>query len=372
MARRKRLTLLGSDLPDAESGTLPPLETKAMSFTAPPIARVAAEASATAALGDLAAAWQAARDSGRLIQDLPLDSIDEGWLVRDRIALDTDEMADLIASIRERGQQVPIEVVALDGGRYGLISGWRRLRALKVLQSDPGRRDPATVLALLRRPAGAAEAYRAMVEENEIRANLSYYERARIAARAAEAGAFPDARAAITALFAAGSRAKRSKIGSFLTLVDALDDRLRFAWAIPERLGMRLAQALDADPTLRTRLYDRLRKANPDSAETELALLTRTLPTEQRPLSRHPALPGPDPQPPRNPVRALGVDHEDRPGHGIQSDPAARIAPSRQEVVPGLWLETEEGTGTTRATLSGTRLDSVLLTRLVGWLKTDG
>lgn len=332
MARRKRLTLPGSDLSEADPSSLPPLETKAMGFAAPPIARVAAEASAAAALDDLAAAWHAARDSGRLIQDLPLEAIDEGWLVRDRIALDTEDMTDLIASIRERGQQTAIEVVALEGGRYGLISGWRRLRALKVLQSDPGHTCPATVLALLRRPAGAADAYRAMVEENEIRANLSYYERARIAARAAEAGVFPDARAAITALFAAGSRAKRSKIGSFLTLVEALDDRLHFASTIPERLGLKLGKALEDDPGLAKRLCDRLRKSTPQSAEAELALLTRAL--------------------------------APRTGSGSGR--------SREQLAPGLWLRAEGGPTNLRLTLEGEGVDEGLHDRLRIWLRHEG
>ena len=89
-----------------------------------------------------------------------------------------------------------------------------------------------------------------MVEENEIRVGLSYYERARIAARAAELGVFPDTASALARLFASASRAKRSKIGSFLRLYTALDDRLRFPAAIPERLGLRLARALDADAGL--------------------------------------------------------------------------------------------------------------------------
>jgi ParB family chromosome partitioning protein len=72
------------------------------------------------------------------------------------------------------------------------------------------------VLAVLRRPDTAAEAYVAMVEENEIRVGLSYYERARVAARAAEAGVFEDASAAIDVLFSTASKAKRSKIRSFV------------------------------------------------------------------------------------------------------------------------------------------------------------
>ena len=90
--------------------------------------------------------------------------------------------AALMASLESRGQQTPIEVVELADGRFGLISGWRRLTALRQLQADEGRGQGLdTVLALLRRPDTASDAYVSMVEENEIRTDLSHFERGRIA-----------------------------------------------------------------------------------------------------------------------------------------------------------------------------------------------
>ena len=353
MARRKRLTLSPEAPPPAANpgGALPPSGARAMGFAAPPvtaapIARVAAETAATAALDEMSRAWAEAREGGQLIQRLPLDAIDEAWLVRDRMVLDDAEMDALVDSIAERGQQVPIEVVALEGGRYGLISGWRRLRALRILRDagrdtafaapdqpdqpdQPGRAEH--VLAVLRRPAGVAEAYRAMVEENEIRAGLSYYERARIAARASEAGAFADPRAAIDALFAAGSRARRSKIRSFLLLIEQLGERLRFGWAIPERLGLELARRLEADPVLAGRLRERLRKSAPESAEAELALLTRALDAKE----------------------------------------GARTHTLREEVAPGLWLKLQGGPDKRRLTLEGAGVDAQLHARLRAWLRQD-
>jgi hypothetical protein len=82
-----------------------------------------------------------------------------------------------------------------------------------------------------------------MVEENEIRAGMSFYERARLAAEAAKLGIYPDPAAAIAALFASASPAKRSKIGSFVRVHEALGDALRYPTAIPERLGLALAAA---------------------------------------------------------------------------------------------------------------------------------
>jgi ParB family chromosome partitioning protein len=103
------------------------------------------------------------------------------------------------------------------------------------------------VLALMRRPETSADAYLAMVEENEIRAGMSFYERARLAAEAAKLGIYPDPAAAIAALFTSASPAKRSKIGSFVRVHEALGDALRYPTAIPERLGLALAAALDRD-----------------------------------------------------------------------------------------------------------------------------
>ena len=100
--------------------------------------------------------------------------------MRDRIAVAPDDLAALTESLRARGQQTPIEVVDLGGGQYGLISGWRRISALRALLDETGEAQFATVLALLRQPADASAAYVAMVEENEIRIGLSYYERARL------------------------------------------------------------------------------------------------------------------------------------------------------------------------------------------------
>ena len=155
-----------------------------------------------------------------MVLELPLDAIEASYLVRDRLVMDADEMEALKASLVARGQQTPIDVADLGDGRFGLISGFRRLTALQDLAKTGGTE---TVLALLRRPDEASDTYLAMVEENEIRVGLSYYERARIGLKAVEQGVFPDTKKALLSLFHAASRAKRSKIRSFLNVVAALD-----------------------------------------------------------------------------------------------------------------------------------------------------
>ncbi|MFE3838675.1 ParB N-terminal domain-containing protein [Pseudogemmobacter sonorensis] len=326
---RKRLSLPSGDesLSLTGGGDAPPPAPglgRTAGFSPAPIAQVAGDAAARAALEDLAAEVERARVSGRMIQAIPLAAVDETWLHRDRMEADPGDMEDLIASIRARGQQAPVELVAQDGGRYGLISGWRRLRALRQLHGETGEARFATVLAILRRPETSGEAYRAMVEENEIRSGLSYYERARIAALAAEAGAFTDARAAIAALFAAASKAKRSKIGSFLSLHAALGDRLRFGSAIPERLGLKLAQAIAQEPEKLQGLRERLLDPGPVDAAAELGLL------------------------------------QDAVAQG-----KAKVVPrARVEIRPGLWLETGPG----RAVLTGESVDPAFQAELMRWL----
>lgn len=249
MAKRKRLMLPAAGTDPAAP---PPAGPEARSRLAPgfggvppPIAQVAADGAQAAALREMAEALAAARAEGRMVQRLPLGAVDPGHLARDRLGVDEAEMAALMASIRAHGQRLPVEVTDLGAGRYGLISGFRRLMALTRLLAETGEARFGEILALVRPPAASAEAYVAMVEENELRLALSHYERARIVAACVDLGVFPSERAALATLFAAGSRARRSKIGSFVPLVRALDGTIRHPSAIPERLGLKLAAALE-------------------------------------------------------------------------------------------------------------------------------
>ena len=273
MAKRKRLTP-----PNPAFLDTPAPETKSM-FSAPskaPIADVARDASASAALNELTDTMARARDEGRMVVQLPLEQIEMDHLVRDRLVVEETEMHALMTSLRSRGQQTPIEVMQLGDRRYGLISGWRRCKALKMIAEQDRDYDP-TVLALLRKPEEASDAYLAMVEENEIRVDLSYFERARIVSKAVEEGVFAMERTALQMLFRAASRAKRSKIGSFLPVVRALDGHLRYPHVLSERLGLGLAQALTEDAGFADRLCAALARADVVSAEAETAVLQKAL-----------------------------------------------------------------------------------------------
>lgn len=275
MARR-RLTLgpvAAMDVPRAEHPRSDLLTR--LSPTAP-IARVAAEAAGAAALQELTDSVARARETGRLVLDLALDAIAPDHLTRDRLPAEDEEMGALKESIRLHGQRTPIEVTPLTGALpYGLISGWRRLRALRALHAETGEARFATVQALLRRPETAADAYVAMVEENEIRVGLSHYERARVAALATARGVFPSEKAALLALFATASRPKRSRIRAFLEIYHALEGSLRFPAHLPERLGLQLVELVRSGG--RDRIAAALAAADPASPEAELAALQALL-----------------------------------------------------------------------------------------------
>ncbi len=319
MARRKRLSSARPDFLSSGDEAAP------LRAAPAPIAGIAGDAARNAAAAELAQALTEARETGRMVIELPLAAIDAAYLVRDRLGVDEEEMAALVASLAARGQQVPIEVADLGGDRYGLISGWRRIEALRRMGRD-------TVLALLRTPREAEDAYLAMVEENEIRVGLSHYERARIAVKAVEQGVYPDLGAALRSLFHAASRSKRSKIGSFAILVSALDGHLRHPAAIGERLGLRLAQALDADTTLGAALAKRLDAAAPAGMEAEQALLSAALSPSKS--ASEPRRAAPDPQRVRV---GPGLDYEEGRDGSIRLSGAALNSDFRDDLRS--WLE---------------------------------
>lgn len=298
MAKRKRLTgplNVGADVPadletksigDIPVGIVPPAKAAKPAQTPPgrraPIADVAAEAAATSALQTLADQMDAARDGGRMVVDLPAGAVSGSHLTRDRVALDEEELDTLKASILARGQQTPIEVERCPDGTYGLISGFRRLTAIREL-FHKGQLPTDTILALIRQPEDAADAYTAMVEENEIRVGLSYFERASIVVNTVRNGIFPHEKAALGALFGSASRSKRSKIKAFVPLVDEVGGFIKFPNTLTERLGLALAQKVATDPDWAERFRERMRKADPETAELETALITKAVAAAQGP-----------------------------------------------------------------------------------------
>lgn len=114
-------------------------------------------------------------------------------------------------------------------------------------------------------------AFVSMIEENEVREELSHFERGRIAVIAADQGAFSNTEDAVAKLFATGSKAKRSKIRSFALIFEELGDMLHFPEGLTERRGLQLAGALrkGAEGQLR----EALSQYAPADADEEWAII---------------------------------------------------------------------------------------------------
>lgn len=214
-----------------------------------------------------------AKGQGRLIENIPLDDILADAMVRDRTVIDPAEMSELKTSIAAHGLRLPIEVFRREEGDqpYGLLSGYRRLWAVRELLALTGDEKYKTIKVLVRDPDALGGSFAAMVEENEVRASLSHYERGRIAVVAAQQGAFASTEEAVAKLFSVASKAKRSKIRSFSLIFEELGDMLEFPENLKERDGLRLSVALrnGAEPGVR----DALSKMQPASAEAEWACM---------------------------------------------------------------------------------------------------
>jgi ParB family chromosome partitioning protein len=112
-------------------------------------------------------------DGGALVVEIDVDLIEPSF-IKDRIG-DNDNIDELIASIRDYGQDTPILLRPHPEkeGRYQIACGHRRHRAIKTL----GRPIKAFI-----KPLTDAELVIAQGRENGTRLNLSYIERAKFAA----------------------------------------------------------------------------------------------------------------------------------------------------------------------------------------------
>lgn len=112
------------------------------------------------------------RMEGTAVFQLRIGFIDDSPY-QPRQAYDPEALQELAATIAAAGQQEPVKVRQKDDGRYELISGHRRLRAMRdILQRAE---IDAYIVAM-----SDEEAERATMLANEARANLSDYERAKL------------------------------------------------------------------------------------------------------------------------------------------------------------------------------------------------
>lgn len=175
---------------------------------------------------------------------LPLAHIDDHILVRDRLALDEDEMRELKHSIFTGSLRQPIEVFELtEPGRYGLLSGYRRITAFRELLAE-GWTEVDEIPAFIRKPREVAQFYREMVEENEIRAQLTPWERAMIAVQATDRGLFASIDEAVDGLYKFANPTKRSRIRAVGQVIEHLGEHMYHGRELSLNQCLRLSTAI--------------------------------------------------------------------------------------------------------------------------------
>jgi ParB family chromosome partitioning protein len=103
-----------------------------------------------------------------------------------------------------------------------------------------------------------AEALAAMVEENEIRAEISPFERGLMAVTARNMGAFASIEAAVEGLYPNASKQKRARLRGLAFFAEAMDGQFTAPETLSERQIERLARAMAAgfDELIRTALEE--------------------------------------------------------------------------------------------------------------------
>jgi len=198
-----------------------------------------------------AKAYRAAQGEGRVLTAVSLADVLTTDLPRDRLDLEgvaaSTEMEELKSSIRERGQKEPVELYRDGAGQLQLKKGWRRFTALSQLFAETGDAAFARIIARIEVGEGDRLArYIDMVEENVVREDLSFAEMAQVAILAAKDGDTDDVDpdAMVLRLYGSLHKMKRSYIRSFVFLLTALEDDLKWPKAVARNLGVDVARAL--------------------------------------------------------------------------------------------------------------------------------
>ena len=181
------------------------------------------------------------------ITDLPITSIDAEALPRDRFQVDEEALATLNRSILFDGLRQPIEVFPLEGDLpYGLISGYRRLSVYRTLAAIRGNGDYTTIPAFIRTPASIPEAMAAMVTENEVRTDITPWEKATLILESVRLDYFATPDAALQTLYPHMTPTNRSRLRSVVSVVEALGDILNDGPSYSLRQLLRISGAIRA------------------------------------------------------------------------------------------------------------------------------
>ncbi len=181
---------------------------------------------------------------------IPVASIDETALTRDRATIDPEALTELQLSVARSGLRMPVEVFKLreprGGITHGLISGFRRVAVFRKLHELSKQEKYLSIPAFVREPASVAEAVVAMVEENEIRSDLSPYERGMVAVAAKEQGLYGTIEEAVDALYSTATRQKRGRLRMLARLAEEIEGAMTEPEALSQARALRLARAFQA------------------------------------------------------------------------------------------------------------------------------
>ncbi len=220
---------------------------------------------------------------------IPLDAIDADALPRDRSATDAEAMQALIQSITATGLRQPIEVWALstprDGRTHGLISGHRRLQAFTRIRALRNGANHTEIPAFLRTPASIAAAMADMIAENELRSQISPWEKGRILLDAVGEEIFDTLDAAVKGLHPHVSPMQRTRLRAMAQVAEALNGVLTAPETLSQRQLLRIAGALNG--SFEPLLITAIRECDDKRAERQWALMERVI-AESEDWSRNP------------------------------------------------------------------------------------
>ena len=210
------------------------------------------------------------------IQQLPIDLIKTDYLWSDRAVESTEDLSELMTSLRSIGMLNPIRVQISEAGDYQLIQGFRRLSAYHRLLNETGDDFWSRIPGLLSVATDDKTLlYRQVIDENTVRKPLTLAAMADAARRyamdpAMQADTVADA---IDALFVSAKPAGRDHIRRFARLLDQIGDFLRFPLQIPKSLGLALAREIEMRPELVGLIRSNLKTWQGRTLENELDVL---------------------------------------------------------------------------------------------------
>lgn len=188
------------------------------------------------------------RESRRLrggISEVDPDQVDVTGRLEDRLEID---VADLKASIERNGQRVPVLLRPTDGDRFALIYGRRRLEACRQL----GRQIRAIITEL-----EDDQALKDQLLENQARRDLSFIERALVAAALLDGDHLAD------------SERSNKGVAEVLNLTEAGVSQML---SVVRVVGDDLIRAIGAAPGIGRPRWEDLKRAMSNGADREALL----------------------------------------------------------------------------------------------------